>query len=429
MTSASEGLQAAWSRFWRATRPQGQRPAAVLIVPALATLLGLQPVTTDLYLPALPALQADLQASMTHTQLTLSALLLAFGFAQLLAGPLADRYGRRPVMLAGLLTYVVATLASAAAPDIRLLIACRMLQGIGMAAVVVCARAMVRDLFEPTDGARTMARALSGLGIVALTGPLAGAVLAWLWNWRAAFLACALYAALLLAFAIGWLPETLGQRNASATRLRPLLNAARRILAHPVFRSWALLMAFTYGAIYSFLAGSAFLYINALGASRLGYGLAVSLNSASYIAGTLFCHHLLRKHSMQWTVRRGGLFSMAGALLLCGLALSGAAGFASVTAAFMVVAFGHGHHQPCAQAAVAGPFPALAGTASALAGFFMSALAFAISAWLGVAIDGRPSPILLTQALFAALTALVAWTVVRWHGSNVADKVKIGGAA
>jgi DHA1 family bicyclomycin/chloramphenicol resistance-like MFS transporter len=412
MTNASEPLR----RLWAALRPQGARPATVVVVPSLAALLGLQPVTTDLYLPALPTLQADLQASMTGAQLTLSGLLLAFGFAQLLAGPLADRFGRKPVMLCGLALYLLATLASTLAPDIGVLVVCRVLQGIAMAAVLVAARALVRDLFEPTDGARTMARALSGLGVVALTGPPAGALLAAAFGWRSAFLACALYAALLLAWVAAGLPETLRQRNADATRLRPLLTALRTIGAHPAFRAWALLMAFTYGAIYTFLAGSSFLYLQTLGSSRLGYGLAVSTVTASYIGGTLLCHRALRRHGMQRAVRRGARFSLAGAVALVLLAALEAANPLTVTLACMLVSFGHGHHQPCAQVAVAGPFPALAGTASALAGFTMSGLAFVISVWLGVAIDGRAAPVLLTQAVFAALTAAVAWTFIQRHG-------------
>lgn len=418
MTKGSDpALASWWQRTWQATRPQGQRPATVLIVPALAALLGIQPITTDLYLPALPQLQADLGASMGSAQLTLSALLLAFGLTQLIAGPLADRFGRKHLMMAGLGTYIAATAANALAPDIWLLVACRALQGVGMAAVLVSARALVRDLFEPTEGAKTMARALSGLGVVALTGPPTGALLATVSGWRAPFLACLLYAVLLLIFVAFWVPETLRKGNPDATRLRPLLQAMQQIGRHTAFRAWALLLAFTYGAIYTFLASSAFLYTQTLGASRMAFGVALSLATGSYILGTLFCHRALKRHSMQRAVQRGGVFSLAGALLLAALALWDVAGVVSVTVGCMLLSFGHGHHQPCAQAAVTGPFPALAGTASALAGFTMSALAFGISGWLAAAIDGRAEPILLTQAFFGCLTAFVAWTSVQRHGA------------
>ena len=126
----------------------------LLIVTLLALLLGVQPIATDLYLPALPGLAADLNAGVGRAQATLSALIFAFGLSQLLLGPAADRFGRRPVLLGGLLLLVGASAGAAWAADIGELVAWRALQGIGVGAAVVCARAMVRDLYVPTDGAR-----------------------------------------------------------------------------------------------------------------------------------------------------------------------------------------------------------------------------------------------------------------------------------
>ena len=125
-----------------------------LIVLFLSLLLGLQPITTDLYLPALPALTEGFGATLPQAQLTLTALLLAFGLSQLVWGPISDRYGRRPVLLWGLGAYVLASVVSTLAPTMELLIAARVLQGAAMGAGVMCARAIVRDLYKPVDGAR-----------------------------------------------------------------------------------------------------------------------------------------------------------------------------------------------------------------------------------------------------------------------------------
>jgi DHA1 family bicyclomycin/chloramphenicol resistance-like MFS transporter len=157
-------------------------PATVVL--ALGLLLGLQPVTTDLYLPALPLLAADLQAAMPAAQLTMSALLLAFGLGQLLMGPLSDRFGRRPVLLGGLSLHALGGLGAALAPDIGLLIAMRAVQGLGLAASVVCGRAMVRDLYEPHEGAPVMSKGLSGLGMIACASPILGGMLATHLGWR-----------------------------------------------------------------------------------------------------------------------------------------------------------------------------------------------------------------------------------------------------
>ena len=130
------------------------QPATIVLL--LALLLGIQPITTDLYLPALPALSQALGASMAQSQLTLSALLLAFGCAQLVLGPLSDRFGRKPILLWGLAAYVLAAVAGVMAPSIELLIVARTVQGAAMGAAVMCARAVVRDLYAPAAGARVM---------------------------------------------------------------------------------------------------------------------------------------------------------------------------------------------------------------------------------------------------------------------------------
>ncbi|MDP3825293.1 MAG: MFS transporter, partial [Polaromonas sp.] len=146
-----------------------------LIVLVLSLLLGIQPITTDLYLPALPALTEGFAAPMAQAQLTLTGLLLAFGISQLFWGPLSDRFGRRPILLWGLGAYVLAAIGAALAPSMALLISWRIVQGAAMGAAVMCARAIVRDLYTPLAGARAMSRGLSGLGVIAcLSAPLGG---------------------------------------------------------------------------------------------------------------------------------------------------------------------------------------------------------------------------------------------------------------
>ena len=198
------------------------------IVVVLTLLLGIQPVTTDLYLPALPTLQRELGASVGAAQYTLSALIIAFGLGQLVCGPLADRFGRRPVLLCGLSLYTLASLASAAAPSIEALIAWRALQGAAMAAAVTCGRSILRDLFEPAAGARMMSRALSGLGAIAVLSPPLGGLMVEAFGWRATLLSIAAFGAAALLYVALRLPETVPQRDPDATRpARLLRNWAR----------------------------------------------------------------------------------------------------------------------------------------------------------------------------------------------------------
>jgi DHA1 family bicyclomycin/chloramphenicol resistance-like MFS transporter len=164
-----------------------------LIVLILSMLLGIQPVTTDLYLPALPALTQGFGAPMSQAQLTLSALLLAFGTSQLIWGPLSDRFGRRPILLWGLAAYTLASVGSTFAPSMAMLIAWRVVQGAAMGAVVMCARAIVRDLYQPLEGARVMSKGLSGLGVLACVCAPLGGLLSEFYGWRIALAALAVF--------------------------------------------------------------------------------------------------------------------------------------------------------------------------------------------------------------------------------------------
>ena len=244
----------------------------VTVVLLLTLLLGIQPITTDLYLPALPTVQASLGASIAAAQLTLSALIICFGIAQLVCGPLADRFGRRPVLLSGLALYTVASVFGAAAPSIEALIVWRALQGAAMAAAVTCGRSIVRDLYEPGEGARVMSRALSGLGVIAALSPLVGGLLIEHMNWHLTLLALALFGAAALAFVAWRFEETIPRRDPGATRAGRLLHNWSHVVANPTFRAWALLSACTYSGLFFLLAGSSFVFINVLGTSRVAYG-------------------------------------------------------------------------------------------------------------------------------------------------------------
>lgn len=382
----------------------------------LALLLGLLPVTTDLYLPGLPALAAEFGGAVGQAQLTLSGLILSFGFGQLLLGPVSDRVGRRPVLLAGLGVYVVGSVCSALATGMEALIFGRVLQGIGLAASVVCGRAMVRDLYDPLRGTLVMSRAQSGLGLFALGSPVLGGVLAGTLGWRWALAATGVVAAVALALVVWRLPETLAQRNPRALEPARMAGTWAQMLRQPVFLAWSLLLMFTYGGLFTFLASSSFVYIEVLGTSRPVYGLFLASASVSYLAGTFACRRWIAAHGITRTVRRAAAFSLAGGLGMAALSLAGVTSPWAICLPQLVFNFGHGIHQPCGQAGVVGPFPQAAGAASALSGFMSAAAAFLIGLWLGRAIDGTVFPLTLTLALFSVLTAAVAWTLVQRHG-------------
>lgn len=389
-------------------------PATVVLI--LSLLLGIQPVTTDLYLPALPGLTEGFGASVKQAQLTLAALLLAFGCSQLIWGPLSDRFGRRPILLCGLLAYTVAAVGCALAPSMGLLIVWRTVQGAAMGAAVMGARAIVRDLYTPIEGARVMSKGLTGLGIIAcLCAPLGGLLADWL-GWRSALLALTVFGALALATVAWRFAESVPRKNPAALEPATLLRTWWSILRHPTFLAFSVLSAASYGALFTFLAGSSFVFIQVLGLTRTQYGLVMFLMSFVYIFGTLLCRRLLPRFGVRRAVAIAAGLTLTGGTLVGVLPYLGVQSTPTILLPFLLVMLGHGVHQPCSQSGAVGPFPQAAGAASALNGFLMMVVAFGMGHWLGTRLDGTVFALTNGVWFWTLCISTVAWTLVQRHG-------------
>lgn len=395
-----------------------------LVVVLLALLLGLQPVTTDLYLPALPAITEGFGAGMGQAQLTLTALLLAFGLSQLVWGPLSDRYGRRPILLWGMGAYVLASVACALAPSMAWLLAGRALQGVAMGAGVMAARAVVRDLYAPTQGAHVMSQALTGLGIIACACAPIGGMLTDAAGWRVALLVLALFGAITFALLLWRFEETLVQPNPHALNLRKLLQVNWQILQHPTFRAWSALSTGSYMGLFTFLACSAFVFTRSMAYSKTAYGFFMLSMSLSYIVGTFWCRWMLRRTSVQRTVGVAAILTLSSGISMAALAYAGRGedwyGAACVMGPIYLFMLGHGVHQSCGQSGAVSPFPERAGTASALNGFLMMLGAFGMGSWLGTQMHEPVFALAHGLLLWSVCIALVAWTLVQRHGRPLA---------
>lgn len=397
-------------------------PGTVVLI--LALCLGLQPVTTDLYLPALPALSEGLQATVSRTQLTLSALLLAFGISQLIWGPLSDRFGRRPIMLAGLAVYALAAAGGATATSIEMLVLWRALQGAAMGAGVMCARAIIRDLYVPEMGARVMSKALSGLGVMACLSPPIGGLLAETLGWRSALFAPAVVGAAVLAVVFWRFEETVTVKNPNALQFGALWHNWVTIVRNPTFIAFTLLGTASYCVLFTMLASSPFVFIKIMGMSKALCGLAMFSVAFAYLCGTFLCRYWLPRHGVRKTLKRAGVMSLTGGTLLGGLALAGVfSPWAILLPAYLIV-LAHGVNQPCSQSGAVGPFPRMAGAASALSGFAMMLGAFGMGAWLGATADGTVFPLTNGMWFWTAVIALITWTLVQKHGDPTPSPAK-----
>ena len=394
------------------------RMPPALIVLTLALLLGVQPITTDLYLPALPGLTQELGASMAQAQLTLTALLLAFGVSQLFWGPLSDRFGRRPVLLIGMTAYVLASLGSAVSPSMDVLIIWRALQGAAMGAAVMCARAIVRDLYTPVQGASVMSKGLSGLGVIAcLSAPLGGLLTA-LFNWHAALLALSVFGAVSLTLIAMRFEETIPAKNPQALQFGTLMRTWLGILRNPTFLAFTALSTFAYSGLFTFLASSSFVFIRVLGLTTTQYGLVMFANSFIYLLGTFLCRRLLLHFGVRRTVAIAGALTLAGGGTVAALAFAGVQSVWAIEVPFALFMLAHGIHNPCGQSGAVGPFPQAAGAASALNGFLAMVSAFATGQWLGAHMDGTTGPLVMGILFWSVLIALSAWTLVQRYGKH-----------
>lgn len=394
--------------------------SAGTIVLVLSLLLGIQPIATDLYLPALPAITQGFGASMPQAQLTLTALLLAFGVSQLVWGPLSDRYGRRPILLWGLGAFALASMGSVFAASMEQLLVWRSVQGAAMGASVMCARAVVRDVYAPAEGARMMSKGLSGLGVFAcLSAPVGGLLSDWM-GWRAALAALAVFGVAALAIVAWRFQETLRAPNPRALHPGELWRTWSGIVRHPTYWTYTLLAATSYCGLFTFLATSSFVFINVLGESKTSYGLLMLSMSATYITGTVVCRRLIPRLGLRKTVAVAGVFTLAGGTAMGVLGWLGVQNTWAIMVPYYLFILAHGVHQPCGQSGAVSPFPHAAGAASALSGFSMMVAAFLMGTWLGVhmAAESVATVLPLTNGLWfwSVLIAAVAWTLVQRYG-------------
>ena len=390
--------------------------SSTTIIVLLSMLLGIQPVATDLYLPALPAIKTEFGAELSQVQLTLSALLLAFGTSQLVWGPLSDRFGRRPILLWGLSTFTLAGLGCVMASSMQELIVWRALQGTAMGAVVMCARAIVRDLYTPETGAGVMSKALTGLGFLACVSAPLGGLLTDVWSWHAALGLVMGFGAITLGLVAWQFKETVHRKNPHALHLQVLAKTWWHIVRHPTFVAFSCVAIGSYGGLFTFLASSSFVFIGLLGLARWQYGLLLFSMAFTYLLGTVLCRRLLTRFGVQKTVAIGGLFSLVGGGLMALHAWIGWQSVVSLMGPFYLFILAHGIHQPCGQSGAVGPFPKAAGAASALGGFLMMVAAFVTGLWLGASNDGSAMPMAQSLAFWSVFTALSAWLLVLRRG-------------
>jgi MFS transporter, DHA1 family, multidrug resistance protein len=371
-------------------------------IAVLAAIAALGSMAIHMIAPALPLLAEDLGASPRAAQSVISFYLFGLGFGQLLAGPMADRFGRRPILLIGLALYTAGGLLGALAADAEALVAARVIQGCGASAGLVTSRAIVGDLFGAEEAGKRQATLMGVVLISPAIAPVIGGLIADFTGWRVilALLAAVGLAAFLVSFR--FLPESLRPTGSSGNR-EGVSRKYLRVLRNRSFLRVAAAIAGMSSALYMFLGGAPFL-LSGAGLSTGEAGLCFMLVAGSSIAGTTMVGRLERRTN---AMRVGLALSAAGSLLMLALALASPLWLPVLISPILLVGLGAGIAVPAGMAAAIHSEEGLSGTAASLAGSLQMVGGGASFALLGL--FGPPSPVVLACGLASAsLFALLA---------------------
>jgi DHA1 family bicyclomycin/chloramphenicol resistance-like MFS transporter len=401
----------------RASSPASNTARSPAVTILLAALVALGPVSTDLYLPSLPGLVSAFATDVAEVQLTLSVFLVGLAGGQLVYGPLSDRFGRRPVLIAGLVIYAGATVACALAPSMGVLIGARFLQAVGACAGPVLGRAIVRDVHGREGAARILSYMAAAMALAPAVGPILGGFLEVWFGWQANFVALLVYGVAGLAATLVLLPETNAHKDEAATRPLRIVGNYGALVRHREFLGYALCVAFAYSGIFSFISGSSFVLVDVIGLAPDQYGFCFAAIVVGYIAGTAIGGRITRRHGIDRMVALGAAVSIAGALVLVALGWfgpdAGYAGAAAIVLPMMVFMAGTGFVMPNSMAGAIGPFPQMAGSASALLGFLQMGVGAGVGIGVGHLHDGTARPMTTAIALAAVLVLLCHRFLVR----------------
>jgi DHA1 family bicyclomycin/chloramphenicol resistance-like MFS transporter len=378
----------------------------------LAALSAVGPLSTDMYLPSLPDIARQLDASTAQVQLTISAYLVGFAVGQIVYGPMSDRHGRKPVLLSALALYCAASLACALSTSIEMLIVARFAQALGGSGGIVLARAIVRDLYSGARAGRELSLIGSVMALAPVLAPLAGGVLQTGFGWRSIFIVLVATGLTGTAIVLPLLPETLAARAAEPVSPSTMLKSYRVVARHPAYLAYLGLATTSFAGLFAWISGTSFVLQNLYGLSPFNFGIAFAVGSVGYMIGATLAARLVMRLGIDRTLGVG-----AGAMAAGGLGMVAAVAFGLTSAVSLVLPMaiylgGLGMVLPQAIAGAMTPFPERAGTASALLGFIQQSAAALCGAVVGWLLGENAWPLAAAVAAMGCAT-LVIWITTR----------------
>ena len=385
-------------------------PGRRLMLANLIAVTALGPLALNIFIPSMPGMAAVFDTDYGTIQLTLTLYLVGVAVAQLFMGPLSDRFGRRPVLLAGVMVFLAGSLTAALADTLALLIAGRMIQAVGGCAGLVLGRAIVRDTHSREESASMIGYITMAMVVAPMVAPYIGGHLDEWFGWRASFFLVLGIGAVVLAFTWALLSETHHERHAASALA--VLRGFPILLRDPAFAGYATNIACTTAVFFAFLAGAPYIMVEIFDRPPSEYGEYFMLNALAYMTGNFLSGRLATSIGAERMVFAGSLFAVAGAAIMTLLALTTEMSPLRLFLPIMLVGLANGLSLPSATAAAISLRPDLAGTASGLTGFLQMAAGALVTLLVGQLQDDTVFPMIGVMSA-AALIAMLGFLLAR----------------
>jgi DHA1 family bicyclomycin/chloramphenicol resistance-like MFS transporter len=383
----------------------------------LAAMVALGPLSVDMYIPAMPNMMVALDTTISSMHLTMSAYLTGFAVFHLVCGPLADRYGRKPILLLGTAVFVIGCLGCAVSTTMDQLLLFRLLQGIGACVGPTLARTVTRDVFGPTRAARALSLIAMLMALAPAVAPMLGGLMLLVLPWNSIFVFLAVYGAVMIVLIQRLLAESLPQRQS----LHPLVIARnyRELVMDPFYLSVTVASGLVYAGLIAYLSSSSFVYIEMLGVPVEYFGLVFLTAVAGYMTGSGISARLAGRFDSEQVMLLGSALALFACVLILSAAYIWPRSVLALMLPMMFYSTGLGLVLPHAMAIALRPFPHIAGTASALLGFVQMSLSAVASALTGVFLKDSPMPMLWAMLVICLLAMALALRSHRlYHRSN-----------
>lgn len=379
----------------------------------LGLMSAVGPFSFDMYLPALPTIAADLQASTAATQMTLMAFFMAFGLCQIVYGPVSDMVGRKGPLYVGLALFIVGSVGCALAGSIGWLIALRVFQGVGASALMVIPRAIIRDLHTGVEATKLMALVMLVFSVSPILAPLTGSALIVAFGWRAVFVAVTAAALLSLAMLAFAMPETRPPADRMEVSAGSVLSGFAILLRDPHFLGLTFIGGLGMSSFFAFLASSSFVYIGHYGLTPTQYSLAFAVNAVGFIGASQFAGRLGGQFGMGRVVLAAVCVYAGFALLLLAVTAAGFSSLPVLMTLLFVTFAGLGLVIPSTMVLSLDNHGPIAGIASALGGTMQMLTGGLMIAVASVVFDGTALPMVTMIALCAVGALILSLATLR----------------